>query len=214
MKKVIYLIVALVSFSHILHAQNDPKAEAILDAMSKKYQNMSGFKAKFTSSMENTDKGINEKAEGEIAVKGGKFNLKMAGQEIINNGKTVWTYTKASNEALITNYEPDEEDITPSNIFTKYKKGYKYILMSEISEGGKVYNVVDLEPLDKKNSIYKIRLVISKTDNTIKSWKLFDKDGTQYSYIINSIQHDLKLEDSYFTFVPSKYPGVKVEDLR
>ncbi|WMJ74270.1 outer membrane lipoprotein carrier protein LolA [Cytophagaceae bacterium ABcell3] len=214
MKKVIYLIAALITFSTVVKAQNDPKAEAILDAMSKKYQNMSGFKANFTSTMENPERGIKESASGEIVVKGGKFNLKMGGQEIINNGKTVWTYTEEANEVLITNYEPDEDDITPTNIFSMYKNGYKYILMSEINEGGKTYNVVDLEPTERQGSIYKIRLVIAKDDNTIRSWKVYDKDGTQYNYVINSIQHDYKADDSMFSFDKSKHKGVKEEDLR
>jgi outer membrane lipoprotein carrier protein len=214
MKRILCVIVGLVSLSQVVLAQNDPKAGAILEAMSKKYKNMSGFKAKFVSSMENAERGIKESAEGEIIVKGGKFNLKMGNQEIINNGKTVWTYTKESNEVLISNYEPDEDDITPTNIFSMYQNGYKYILLSEHQEGGKVFNVIDLEPLDRKKSIYKIRLVINKNDSTIKSWKLFDKDGTQYNYVINNIQHDLKLEDSFFAFDKTKYKGVKEEDIR
>lgn len=71
--------------------------------------------------MESPTAGINETSEGEIIVQGPKFNLKLSGQEIINNGTTVWTYLKESNEVNITNYEPGRRmsPLQESTAFTR-----------------------------------------------------------------------------------------------
>jgi outer membrane lipoprotein carrier protein len=214
MRKIICILIALVGLINITSAQNDPKAQEILDAMSKKYKDMPSFKAKFTYSLENDNSKIKESSEGEIIVKGGKFHLNMAGQEIINNGTTVWTYLKQSNEVNIATYEPDDDEINPTQIYTIYKKGYKYILLAEQNEGGKVYSVVDLEPLDKKSQFYKIRIMINKKDKTVKSWKMFEKSGNKYVYSVKNFVPNYKVEDNFFTFDMNQHKGVVPNDLR
>jgi outer membrane lipoprotein carrier protein len=214
MRKIICILIAMVGLINMTSAQNDPKAQEILDAMSKKYKDMPSFKAKFTYSLENDNSKIKESSEGEIIVKGGKFHLNMAGQEIINNGTTVWTYLKQSNEVNIATYEPDDDEINPTQIYTIYKKGYKYILLAEQNEGGKVYSVVDLEPLDKKSQFYKIRIMINKKDKTVKSWKMFEKSGNKYVYSVKNFVPNYKVEDNFFTFDMNQHKGVVPNDLR
>ncbi|GAL83041.1 gliding motility-like protein [Sporocytophaga myxococcoides] len=214
MKKISLGLLAICLSFRALYAQQDPKAAATLDAVSKKYQQIKSFKAKFTYSLESPTAGINETSEGEIIVQGPKFNLKLSGQEIINNGTTVWTYLKESNEVNITNYEPGEEDVTPSRIYSIYKKGYKYAFLEEKQEGGKVYEVIDLIPEDKNNQFFKVRLEINKKDKTIKSWKIFEKNGNRYLYTVKSFFPDFKVDESLFSFDKSKYKNVEVVDLR
>lgn len=195
-------------------AQHDSKALAILDAMSKKYKEIPNFKAKFTYSLMSDVTGVKESSEGEIIVKGGKFILKLANQEIINNGTTVWTYVKESNEVNISDYQPDENDITPTKIYTMYKKGYKYLFVEEKTEAGKTYETVDLIPEEKKNQIFKVRIDINKKDKTVKSWKVFEKNGNRYLYTVKTFTPEPTLMDNMFNFDKTKYKGVEVVDLR
>ncbi|MFN3404934.1 MAG: LolA family protein [Cytophagaceae bacterium] len=214
MKK--FISVAAFVFCIVQHvcAQQDPKAAAILDQVSKKYSSIASYKAKFTYTMESPGAGINETSEGEIVVKGHKFHLNMGGQEIINNGTTVWTYLKEANEVNISDYQPSDDDITPSRIFNMYKKGYKYTFLSEKTENGKVYEVIDLIPEDRKTSFFKVRLEVNKKDKTLKSWTIFEKNGNRYVYSVKSFTPDFPVEDSFFNFDKSKYQGVEVIDLR
>jgi outer membrane lipoprotein-sorting protein len=215
------LKVSLLSFTALLlvglgqaKAQYDPKALASLDEMSKKYSAMSGFKATFTYSMTNPSAGINESSTGNITVKGSKFHLAMGNQEVFNNGTTVWTFLKDANEVNVSNYDPQDDDITPTKIYTIYKKGYKYMLVEEKTEAGVVYQTIDLIPEDRNNPFFKVRLIISKKDKTIKSWKIFEKSGNYYDYSVKTFTPNLTLTDSEFVFDKAKYKGVEVVDLR
>lgn len=210
------VMVGLLNLGFIVNSsQNDPKAQEILDAMSQKYKEMSSFKAKFTYTLENDNSKIKESSKGEIFVKGNKFKLKLGEHEIINNGTTVWTYMKESNEVNVSSYEPEDDDLNPTKIYTMYKKGYKYILLSEHNDQGKVYSTVDLEPLDRKTSQFsKVRIIINKKDKTVKSWKIFEKNGNRYSYVVDNFTPNFKIEDNEFTFDKVKYPGVTEIDLR
>jgi len=223
MRKFIYLMmVAVMSFANVsaqtnnLVTQNDPKAQEILDAMSKKYKDMGAFKAKFSYSLENDNTKMKESSEGEIIVKGQKFHLKLPGQEIFNNGTTVWTYMKeGAGEVTISTPDTDEDAMNPTKIYTLYKKGYKYVMMSDnVKEGNQLFSIIDLEPIDKKSQFYKIRITINKKDKTVKSWKMYEKSGNRYVYTIKNFVPDCKVEDSYFTFDKTKYKGIVETDLR
>jgi len=57
-----------------------------------------------------------------LYVKGNKYKVQVKNQEVISDNKTVWTYIKDANEVQVNDYEPDENSITPSQIFTIYEK--------------------------------------------------------------------------------------------
>ncbi|MFL5730935.1 MAG: LolA family protein [Cytophagaceae bacterium] len=225
MRKIIYLLmVAVMSFSGLasaqnLAAQNDPKAQEILDAMSKKYKDMAAFKAKFSFTLENDKNGIKDGSDGEIVVKGQKFHLKLPGQEIFNNGTTVWTYSKESGgtggDLTISAPDTDEDAMNPTKIYSLYKKGYKYVMMSDnVKEGTQLFSIVDLEPIDKKSQFYKIRITINKKDKSVKSWKMYERSGNRYTYTIKNFIPDYKVDDAYFTFDKTKYKVSQETDLR
>ena len=195
-------------------AQNDSKAQNILDAMSKKYKDMSSFKAKFSFKLVNKQASVNESTEGDIEVKGAKFHLKMGKQEIYNNGTTVWTYLIKENEANVSSYEPEENEISPTKIYTLYKNGYKYRYLNEKAYNGVIYDVIELNPIDaKKSKFFKIKIEVSKSNKSIRSWEIYEKNGSVYTYMIKAFTPNLKLEDAYFNFDKSKYPGVSIVEL-
>lgn len=195
-------------------AQVDSKAEALLDAVSKKYEAIKTFKADFTYELENTQAKVNDKFTGEIKVKGEKYTLKLGAQEIINNGKTVWTYLKEENEVNISDYAPEDDEISPTKIHNMYKNGFKYMLTPDENIKGAIFNVVELIPENKKKPFFKIKIWINKKDKSISKWKVFEKNGNRYLYSINKFQPNIKLEDAQFAFDKTKYAGVEVIDLR
>ncbi|MDN4164283.1 outer membrane lipoprotein carrier protein LolA [Cytophagales bacterium LB-30] len=214
MRRITALMAFLLSMNTLLFAQYDPKALGILDAMSAKYKSIPSFSAKFTYTLQNEMEGVNEDFKGEVAVKGDKYRIKMSGQEIMNDGATSWTYLADINEVTIDNYDPNSGDMTPSKIFTAYKKGYKYLYLQDKTEAGQVYEMVDLVPEDKNQQFFRIRMQIHKKDRTLKSWEIYDKVGNIYRYAISDFNPNQALNDAYFRFDTAKYPGVEVIDLR
>jgi outer membrane lipoprotein carrier protein len=192
---------------------NDPRAESILEAVSKKYKSIGAFHSSFIYTLESSAD-AKESYTGDLTVKGAKYRLKMGGQEIINNGTTVWTYLKESNEVNITNHEADDDEISPSKIFTVYKKGYKYAFNDDVREKGITYEVVDLIPENRNSQIFKIRLFIIKKDKTIKNMRVFEKSGNRSFYTITKFDPDDTIDEKPFIFEKSKYKGIEVIDLR
>jgi outer membrane lipoprotein carrier protein len=211
MKKFVF-VAFLVALGKISVAQYDPKALEILEAMSKKYKAIPAFEANLTSAMTNETEGIKEEFKGKITVKGEKFKLTLEDQEIINNGTTVWTYLPSAKEVSIDNFDPKSDEINPVKIFEIYKTGFKYLYLGDKTEIG--FEEIDLVPEKKNAQYFKIKMMISKKDQSIQSWTMFDKAGNRYKYIITKFVSNLKVDDSFFVFDAKRYPGVEVNDLR
>jgi len=214
MKTVLLISALVIGLIQCVLGQYDPKAREVLDAMSNKYQSIPSFKASITHTLENKQENLNEEFSGDITVKGDMYRLDMGGQEVINNGVTLWTYLEDVNEVNIADYDPEDEELSPSKIYDLYKTGYKYTLMGELPNQGDGYDIVDLIPEDKDNQFFKIRMVISRKEHTLKSWKMFDKTGNVYTYQITDFTPNLDISDSFFVFDASAYEGVEVIDFR
>jgi len=212
MKKLFFAALLLIAGS--AHAQYDPKALEILEAMSKKYKAITAFEANLTSGLSNESEGVSEEFKGKITVKGDKFKLVLDDQEVINNGTTVWTYLPSAKEVNIDNFDPGSDEVNPTKIFDMYKKGFKYLYLADKTEGGVVCEEVDLVPEKKDAQYFKIKMMISKKDKSIQSWTMFDRSGNRYKYTITKFVPNVKVDDSFFTFDVKKYPGVEVIDLR
>src|SRR6478735_10735122 len=198
MKKLVITLILALS-GKILLAQYDPKALEVLDAMSKKYKAVPAFEANIAYTLTNEVEKINEEFKGKMVVKGDKYRLILPEQEVINDGKTLWTYLAEAKEVNIDNFDPTSDDLNPSKIFEVYKKGFKYLHMGDATEAGVLCDVVDLVPEKKDAQYFKIIMNISKKDKSIQNFTMFDKSGNRYKYTISKFTPNAAIADSYFT---------------
>jgi outer membrane lipoprotein-sorting protein len=205
------LLVATLSLLVLLqtNAQYDPAALAVLDAMSNKYKKVAAFKASFSQQLTNESAGLDETISGDIAVKGDMYVLDVAGQKIFNDGTDIYTYNAEVNEVTISSYDPEESEITLSNVYDLYKDGFKYALAETKSNGDRL---IELDPESRDKSYFKIRMTINSKDE-LKSFTVFERTGNKYIYSIDSFT-PANLNDNYFKFDTSKYPNVEVIDFR
>ena len=197
-------------------AQTDEKAKVILDKLSVKTKAYKSIKADFNYTLDNKADGINETQSGSIATKGEKYLLKIAGQEIRSDGSSIWTYLKDAEEVQITEVDEDNEDnITPTKIFTMYEKGYRHEFIKDETVGAVVTSIVYIYPLDlDEKSYHTVRLYINKSKLEITKIIIMGKEGNVYTYKIKSFVPNAVIADSEFIFNASNYPGIEIVDLR
>ncbi len=219
MKK-IGLIVGLIGlFTANTYAQEDTKAKAILDELSKKTKAHKTIYAEFEFSLENEAEKVSETQKGFIYSKGEKYYLSLGGQEIICDGKTIWTYMKDAKEVQISDVpaegESTEDYIDPNKIFTIYETGFNYKHIKTLEKNGKTYELINLYPKKPAEKPYHtVRLSIDKTEMIINKIMIKGKDGSTYTYSINKFEADKTMDDSKFVFDTTKHPDVEVIDLR
>lgn len=216
MKKTIstFTALAILFIGVTAFTTQDQKAAKILNDVSKTYKSYKTIKAKFSLSItaKNSSKPVTQK--GTLYLKGKKFRIDMDGQKIFCDGKKMWTYfADGSNEVQITKYNPKDQDINPSEIFTIYKKGFLYRYSGETVRNGKKIQKIELTPEDKSKPFFKVKLSIDKLAHKIMDMTVYSKNGSHTNYKIKSFSPNVPISDKFFKFNEKDYPGVIVIDL-
>lgn len=208
------LLVLGINFAVV--AQKDQQAETILNNVSERYQSLSGLTATFEYTYSTSPGDVAEKSTGRVSVKGDKYKLVLNDQEIYNNGKTVWTYIKSNNfkEVTINTVEDNADELTPSNIYNIYKKGYSYKLLGEKKQNGIAVQEIELSAERRNSQFQRIKLFVDKSKMDLIGWEIQDEMGGVFSYRFREINTQADLPDSHFVFDTQKHPDVEVIDLR
>ena len=209
MKKLL-IIATLAILSVSGFAQNDKKATTILDEVSAKTKLYKTIKIDFTYAMDNAKEKIHDKFKGTLLSKGDKYKLTAAGQDVISDGKTMWTYLKDANEVQINNAGEDDDSFTPTKLLSGYGKDYKSKFIEEKGND----QIIELYPLKKGKTFTKVQLTIDKSKKQISRFIIFDRSGSTFSYIVDKFVADQVIADNVFTFNKAEHPGVEINDMR
>lgn len=192
-----------------ISAQSDKKAQTILNEVSEQTKAHKTVRIEFTYKMENASQKINDSYKGVLVSKGDKYKLTISGQDVISDGKTVWTFLKDANEVQVNSVGDNEDAITPTSLLTTYNKNFKAKLVNETPQ----QQIIELTPIQKKN-FNKVKVVINRAKKMVESISIFDKNGSVYSYVVNKMDVNQNFYDTMFTFKPADHPGVEVIDMR
>jgi len=209
MKKLL-IIATLAILSVSGFAQNDKKATTILDEVSAKTKLYKTIKIEFTYAMDNAKEKIHDKFKGTLLSKGDKYKLTAAGQDVISDGKTMWTYLKDANEVQINNAGEDDDSFTPTKLLSGYSKDYKSKFIEEKGND----QIIELYPLKKGKTFTKVQLTIDKSKKQISKFIIYDRSGSTFSYIVDKFATDQAIADNVFTFNKADHPGVEINDMR
>lgn len=189
----------------------DPKA--ILDKMSSTYKAMPGYEIGFVQKIISEAEVI-DRLTGEASVSKEKFRIKFQDQHIYCNGTVLWTYLVESQELTISNFEPEEAVINPSNVYDIYKEGFTYAYKRQDNINGEMVHVVELTSTDDDSDFTTVVMFIGQKDSYLKAWDLIDYAGAKTSFEVSSFKPNITFPEGFFEFDEEKNPVQYKEDLR
>lgn len=217
MKKIIFCIVLFsltggMSFAQSEASGHDPKAKKVLDKVSAESKKLKSMNIVFKYTVENKQDDLSETNNGYAFMKGQSYKIILPGNEIISDGKTVWTIMSEAEEVTISEPGPESESIfNPAKLFTIYESGFKYRYLGE--EGNK--HVIDLYPENPAEKNYsRVRLKVDKSKHEIREIKTFRKDGYTYTISVTQFKKNHNLPDDMFGFKKENYKDYSVIDMR
>ena len=214
MKKILSLLLVAATFVSFNAQAQDAKAKAILDKLSGKIKTMTSLKANFVFTMNDAKGASKGSKSGSFTMQGNKFKVVMPAQQIICDGRTVWTYLVSDKEVQVANYDPNAQSISPAKLFSgSYSKDFKSVYGGEKTISGKKVDVIEMTPVSAKG-FKKVVLYVDKTTSMINGGIMYDKAGSSYGYTISGVTPNAKVAATDFTFDAKKNPGVEVVDLR
>jgi outer membrane lipoprotein carrier protein len=216
MKKIFLFLFTFVNF--FINAQDqDPKAKAILDEVSKLTKSYKTIQADVMFSVIDKDKKPVDKSQAwKIYVKDQKFRLEIPGTTIVCDGKTLWNYNKDAKEVTIRNYDPDNEEQNLSKIFTIYETGYKFKYDKEEKNGLMTNHVIDLYPTIKpeKKKFHTVKLYVDKGKKQVQRLKMLMKDGGVQIYEMRTFKTNVEMPDNSFVFDTKGMKSDQINDER
>ncbi|NVK84152.1 MAG: outer membrane lipoprotein carrier protein LolA [Cytophagia bacterium] len=204
---VYWMVISLVAAGQ----EQDPKA--ILDKMSSVYKAMPGYEIGFVQKILSESEVI-DRLTGEASVSKDKFMIKFQDQHIYCNGTVLWTYLVESQELTISNFEPDEAVINPSNVYDIYKEGFTYEYKRQDNINGELVHVVELTSTDEDADFTNVIMYISQKTSYLKAWDLVDYAGAKTAFEVSSFKPNVTFADGFFEFDEEKNPVTYREDLR
>jgi chaperone LolA len=208
--KISFTLAIVVTFALISKAQNADKILEDLSSITNSYNNI---KATFAYKMVNTDAGIDEVTNGTLIVQGDQYNLNIAGQIVISDGKTLWTYIPDSEEVQI-NEVSEEDGFTPSKLLSSYNNDYSSKMMDDFTADGETFYQLHLEPRNEDSNFDYVILVIKKEPLQLAKFIIHDFDGNVFSYEIKQFVTNSEISIGTFSFDETAHPGVEVIDMR
>ena len=198
--------------------QNDPEAKAILEKVSTKYESYKSLEIDFSMIIEIPEED-EVLQEGKIIQSGDKYYLDIPQLAIYCDGEIIWTHLKKQKQVQINDYEEEdssEEIMSPKDVLKIYEGGnYFYVLMNEAYEKGVMIQQVEFKPKDRDSEYSKMRVTINKKTSEIMRLKVFSRDGSRFTFVIEKEKMNGSFNDDAFVFDKSKAPNdIDIEDLR
>jgi outer membrane lipoprotein-sorting protein len=207
------ILTGLMISGQITNGQAKKTSEEILKQVSETTKSFTSIRIAFTYNMDNATAKVHESESGVLTVKGDKYKLDIAGQKVISDSKTSWTYISEANEVQINTVEEDPNALTPTKLLTSYSEDYKSRLVNEITKDGRAQYVIELKPNAEKN-FTNVEMTVDKELYRITRIAIQDKSGNTFTYIVNKWETNVAVSDTDFTFNAKDFPGVEVIDMR
>ncbi|MCK5776991.1 MAG: outer membrane lipoprotein carrier protein LolA [Bacteroidales bacterium] len=188
-------------------------ADEILKELSNKTNSYDNIKLTFAYTMDNKAADINETTNGTLLISGDKYRLNIAGQEIICDGITLWTYMADSEEVQVNEVD-EEEGFSPNKLLSTYGDDYSSTKDVDINIEGKTYLQLLLKPRKENPSIEYVRLLIDADKMHLKRFTMYDFDGNSFAYDLKQFIPNTELPENTFSFIVADHPNVEVIDMR
>jgi outer membrane lipoprotein-sorting protein len=204
MKKLI--VIAFLSLGFSALAQNDAKAEALLNEVSTKIKAYKNIRLGFKYELNNVSENISQETRGDVVIEGEKYKLNILGITRIFDGKTLYTISPEDEEVTISSDNTeDESTITPSKMLSFYEDGYIYKMDIVQNVKGRKIQYIKLNPIDVNSEIKHVLLGIDATTKHIYNLIEVGENGTKTILTVNSFKTDEPISKTLFTFDESKY---------
>ena len=194
----------------------DAASKAILDKVKKQYDGYGSLESSFKVEYKTAEKTKPVTVSGKIFQQGDSFRAETGKDFTMGNGKIVWQ--KVENTVQINNANSKDAEglMTPKTLIRMYeKKEFTFGVTGESAEGwSKKASIITGKPNKRNSDFTKIVIAIDQKTNHIVSVTAFDKFQSRTKVNLEQPVLNQKYNASMFVFDKTKYPSVKVVDLR
>jgi outer membrane lipoprotein-sorting protein len=201
MKKLFSLAVVLISIISA-HAQNDPNAKKILDAVSAKVKSFTTITANFSINSVSSKGKNNGVKSGVISIKGAKYVLAQGKMQVICDGAKTYNFDGAKT-ITVTSLEESGQSLSPQKILSgDYAKDFVCKLIG--NKAGQ--SEIEMKPIDARKNFSKVNVFVDNAKSMITKAFILDKSNNTLQVSFTNLVSNKALDNAIFVFNKAKYP--------
>ncbi|UMB61329.1 outer membrane lipoprotein carrier protein LolA [Lutibacter sp. A80] len=209
MKRII-LVLSVFLLTANVFSQDASKAKALLDEVAQKVEGYSNIYLEFNHRIDNYDADVHQETLGSVNLKGEKYHLNYMGTEQIFDGTKTYIIIHEDEEVIIQKASNNQnETLTPSKIFSFYKKGFNYQMGELKNTKGIKIQYVKLTPIDSDSEIDNVMVGIDSRTKHIYTIIETGKNSTITTLEVRTFKTNQPISEKLFIFDEAKYRGQK-----
>lgn len=197
-KRLSFFFVFLAGFSSF---SGVPGSDEILDRVAEKLKSAGSLRAKFEETYFWKLTGEKQSIQGSFLLKGENlFQIQIPDQEIVSDGKKLWTYQKPAHRVVVDQLESSENTWLPQKLFLQTRKDYRHRTVGEEKIGEKKYYVVEF--VAEREDLYFTRMKVWINQETWIPQRIeqIDANKNRIVYSLSEIELGIPIENSTFQF--------------
>lgn len=203
MKKCLLIIL----FSILYLSGSAQSAEDFLNKVIEKNKSYNDISINFEYSFHDIESGMSDITNSYAYMKGNSYIVKIDDQEMISDGKTLWTHFIDDQEVMISEVT-EENNNSPLAIINSFTQDVN--VSFDISEND--ITTILIEENDK--ATFEIMSISVDKDLKITEISIIMLDKNIITYKIKSFKTNQDLPDSMFIFDEKIHPNVEIIDMR
>jgi len=214
LKKLIVALAVMIPLQTL--AQQDPKAEPYLKAVSDQFDMQTGYLIQMDYIREDIMRETSAEGEGTIWMKGFKYKIEVNEFIVYFDGEMLYSQNTDAEEVYVSEPDPDQPgylQAVPIKIIKSYEQDFKYTFIGRQPFHGKDRVEIQLYPRDVSGPYSMLKIFVNPHDQKLEAFQLKHKEGIQYTMFLTDIKENQSYEESLFRFNPADYPGTEIIEL-
>ena len=210
-----HLISLGLSLSYILMASSVHAitGQKLVEKVHSKFEKLSTLSAHFEKTFEWKLAKEVHKSKGKLYIeKPDRFRIETESWVMCSDGVSVWTYSEANEQVLISDASESKEALTPQAFLFQYTEGYQAEYEREEKVGKRTCYVVKLTPKEQATFVTEMTVWVNKKNGLTQKVTYTDINGNVTIYQLSLVQIDKQLDDALFRF--DAPDGIEVIDMR
>ena len=208
-----WMFVAFVLGLFATHAATALDGQDVLRRVRRAYDRVNSFQAEFDQTFIWKLAGSEQQMTGRfLMAKPNRFRVQTDVQTVVTDGRTVWSYSPATRQVILNDYDPATMPLRPDNFLLQFPDENHVTYVGEQRLDGRKAHVLDVLPRDETLGITSARVWVDADSWMARKVTYVSVNEDTTVYVLRDVQLNAAIPDTAFSFrTPA---GVDVVDFR
>lgn len=196
-----FLLTALAVALSISAVHSAPDGKDVLRRVRRAYDRVNSFQAEFDQTFIWKLAGSEQTMSGHFYMsRPNKFRVQTDVQTVVTDGRTVWSYSPATQQVILNDFDPATMPLRPDNFLLQFPDDDHVTYVGEQRLDGQKVHVLDVLPKDTALGITSARVWVDMKTWMAQKVTYVSANEDTTVYVLRNIQLNASIPDTTFSF--------------